>query len=203
MTEFIFTAKVGINADLFPDVLKLYAKPGDRIADVTYGKGTFWKKVDTSLYTCLFTDLVTHGIDMRRLPYPDKHLDMIIIDPPYAFQGGRNTALPGLAITTTYRGIETALAGHKAILLLYFGGLKEAYRTLKSSGFAVVKCQDEIEGGKQKWSHIEIYLAAKHLGFIAEDLFVMVQQGKPTMRHKHQLHARKNHSYFWVFRKEK
>lgn len=40
---------------------------------------------------------------------------------------------------------------------------------------------------------------------INADLFVLMQNGQPTMRHKseQQKHARRNHSYFLVMRKPK
>jgi hypothetical protein len=43
----------------------------------------------------------------------------------------------------------------------------------------------------------------EQLGFKKEDLFVLVQDHQPTMRHKpeQQKHARRNHSYFLVFRR--
>jgi hypothetical protein len=42
------TGIVGTNADLFPLILKMYIPSGAIIADVTYGKGVFWKNVDTT-----------------------------------------------------------------------------------------------------------------------------------------------------------
>jgi hypothetical protein len=36
---------------LFAQVAKLYFRPGDRIADVTYGKGVFWRQVDVYLFS--------------------------------------------------------------------------------------------------------------------------------------------------------
>jgi len=40
----------------------------------------------------------------------------------------------------------------------------------------------------------------KELGFVAEDLFVIVRNNRPGVsRMVRQVHARKNHSYFLVF----
>jgi len=66
--ETIYTTHIGTNTDLFPKILKLYLKEGSSIADVTYGKGIFWKKVDKDRYRLLATDAQT-GIDFRNLPY--------------------------------------------------------------------------------------------------------------------------------------
>ena len=52
----IYSAEVGNNSDLFPDILRLYVPDGARILDCTYGKGTFWRKVVESKYELDFTD---------------------------------------------------------------------------------------------------------------------------------------------------
>ena len=33
------------------------------------------------------------------------------------------------------------------------------------------------------------------------DLFILHRSAAPLMRHDHQVHARKNHSFLWIFRK--
>ena len=43
-TDLIFSAYVRNNEDLFPMILSLYVPIGSHVADVTYGKGVFWKK---------------------------------------------------------------------------------------------------------------------------------------------------------------
>ena len=58
-----------------------------------------------------------------------------------------------------------------------------------------------ISPWRQHWIHIEIEHEARQWGFTTEDLFVMVQPTPPFMRHNYQHHARKNHSYAWVFKK--
>jgi DNA modification methylase len=89
----------------------------------------------------------------------------------------------------------------KIIEELYGGGLKEARRVLKSGGLAWVKCGDEVVAGKQRWSHVEILEIAEDLGFEAVDLFILHRDAEPVLQRKRQLHARKNHSYLWVFKK--
>jgi hypothetical protein len=43
--DLVFTAHQGTNDEVFPQILSLYVAPGSTIADVTYGKGVFWKGV--------------------------------------------------------------------------------------------------------------------------------------------------------------
>ena len=199
----ILTAMFGTNADLFPQILELYVKPGDKIADVTYGNGVFWKKVDTSQYEFYPSDIQT-GIDMRKLPYGDESFDMVVIDPPYMHTPGGVK----LSISKGYKVNELASTGvcnTKDIIELYKRAMIQARRVLKKrTGFMVVKCQDGIESGKQYWNHITLHnFAALELQMYVKDLFVLVQRGTPAMRWKHQLHARKNHSYFWVFQRKR
>ena len=39
------------------------------------------------------------------------------------------------------------------------------------------------------------------LGIKAEDLFVLTRRHAPLVRSEDQRHARKNHSYMWIFRR--
>ena len=198
----VLTARVGQNKDLFPDILRLYARPGDRIADVTYGKGNFWKSVDTSQYELLATDLAT-GVDFRSLPYADGSLRMVVLDPPYIYNP-KDTVKASLS--SPYRVNETGLGltTTAAVVDLYKAGMREAMRVLGPGGRLVVKCQDQIESNKQRWVHVLLYdFACNELGMYARDLFVLVQTTQPTIRWPIQYHGRKNHSYFWIFEKTK
>ena len=40
----VFSAYANPNAEVFPRILDLYLCPGAVVADVTYGKGAFWKR---------------------------------------------------------------------------------------------------------------------------------------------------------------
>lgn len=194
--EVITTAKVGNNSELFPDILKLYSKPGDTIADVTYGKGVFWRAIDTAIYSFLPSDILT-GTDYNNLPYTDSSVDMMVLDPPYM---GHN----GGAKYSTARNYKVNVKKYDPnyIETLYYGGIAEARRVLRNKGILIIKCQDEIQSGKQNINHCQLILHCVDHGFIVEDIFILVQKSDPIMRHKYQVHARKNHSYFIVFRKK-
>ena len=88
------------------------------------------------------------------------------------------------------------------MLDLYFKSAHEAYRVLRGEGIYIVKCQDEVCANQQRLTHVEIINELSEIGFVVEDLFVVVRRNKPGVsRILKQLHARKNHSYFLVFRK--
>jgi hypothetical protein len=76
----------------------------------------------------------------------------------------------------------------------------EAHRVLRERGVLIVKCQDEVCANRQRFTHVEIMQVYERMGFVAEDLFVVMRQNKPGVsRTVRQVHARKNHSYFLVF----
>jgi len=179
---------------LIPHILELYVPLGSIVADVTWGKGAFWKNVDTSKYDLRPTDLLT-GTDFRKLPYADGTIDNLVLDPPYCHSG--KTLHAGLQ--KSYNNVSTASRDHWGIIRLYAEGILEAARVLRpKTGIILVKCQDEIESGHQCWSHMEITQLLTMFGFSVEDLFVLQQTGQPLQRQEKQFHARKNHSYMIV-----
>jgi len=61
----------------------------------------------------------------------------------------------------------------------------------------------EVCANQQRLTHVEIINELNQMGFVVEDLFVVIRVNKPGVsRILRQVHARKNHSYFLVFRKE-
>ncbi len=211
-SNLIFTTHCGNNAELFPQILELYVQPDSIIADVTYGKGVFWKNVDTTKYKFFPSDIKT-GVDCRELPYDSCSFDCVVFDPPY-MEGLFRKDTSHMAGNGNYASFRTAYSNgeayqqdnapkyHDAVLDLYYKAGNEIFRVLKNKGIFIVKCQDEVSANKQHLTLIEITNYYESIGFIVEDLFVLVRNNKPSVtRLLHQKHARKNHSYFLVFRK--
>jgi len=207
-TNVVLSAHVADNEDVFPEILRLHVRKGARIADVTYGKGVFWKRVPTDAYELHATD-VDSGVDCRELPYQDQSLDCVVLDPPYMEGLFRRctTHMAGggthKAFREHYSNGQKTTAGpkyHEAVLDLYFKAGEEAHRVLKDNGVLIVKCQDEVSANRQRLTHVEIINRYEAMGFYTKDLFVVVRQNRPGIsRLKKQAHARKNHSYFLVF----
>jgi hypothetical protein len=213
-TDLIFSAYVSDNAQVFKNILSLHVPEGSIVADVTYGKGTFWKYIPDGLYELRATDLKT-GVDCRNLPYEDSSIDCVVLDPPYMeglfrrqedhmagsgnFSAFRDSYSDGKA--TEYR--EGQPKYHEAVLDLYLQAGKEAWRVLRDNGSLIVKCQDEVSANKQRLTHVEIINGYEGMGYYTKDLFVVVRTNRPAVsRIVKQQHARKNHSYFLVFIKQ-
>jgi hypothetical protein len=208
-SDVVMSASVGGNAEVFPGILQLHVPKGSLIADVTYGKGVFWKNISPEDYKLLATDLQT-GIDATTLPYEDLSLDALVLDPPYMeglfrkdtshMAGGGSHA----AFRDNYsNGKAISSSGpkwHDAVLDLYYRAGDEARRVLKTGGVFIVKCQDEVSANRQRLTHVELISYFEERDFYCKDLFVVMRTNRPAVsRMKKQVHARKNHSYFLVF----
>jgi hypothetical protein len=203
----VFSAYQGTNDGIFPQVLALYVHPGSKVADVTYGKGVFWKAVPKEKYRVLASDLKT-GVDCRSLPYQDGSIDCVVFDPPYMHTPGGTAHVNHQNYENYYANNVgangTAKKYHEAVLDLYFKTAYEAKRVLRGEGIFIVKCGDEVCANQQRLTHVELINEFCTHGFVIEDLFVLLRNNRPGVsRILRQVHARKNHSYFLVFRKSK
>lgn len=201
----ILTSIKGNNSVLFEQVFALYGKGKTNLLDLTYGKGIFWKDITLPTHATLEKNdiLLERGnthFDFRDLPgeWANK-FDFVVFDPPYMHSQKYGTVKK--SISAVYRNETLATSGMNSVRESYKLGMTNAYKTLQENGILVVKCMDSIESGKQKRLHIWVWQDAIDMGFADEDLFVLTTNSTPTMRWQHQLHAHKNNSFLWVFRK--
>jgi len=184
----------GNNADLLRAVADLYLTPQDTIADLTWGKGVFWKKCPELAVTG--SDIVTvpeRPYDFRSTPYDDNSFDVAVLDPPYIHSPGKHVT------ASQYQGQTVQGRSMRDILQLYREGMIEAQRIARSK--VLVKTKDTIEHGKQVWSHVHLHNTALELGLYPKDLFYLATQPPCENRWKGspQRHSRKNISQLWVF----
>lgn len=210
MNDVVLSSHWGENAPVFKDILRLFIPEGSTVADVTWGRGTFWKQVPDGAYKVLATDIQT-GIDCRALPYGDGSLDALVLDPPYMeglFRRKQNH-MAGTGSHAAFRDrysngqatehVEGEPKYHDAVLDLYFKAGEEAKRVLRNYGVFIVKCQDEVSANRQRLTHVELINKWEN-DFYCKDLFVVTRNNRPGIaRLVRQEHARKSHSYFLVF----
>jgi hypothetical protein len=108
------------------------------VADVTYGKGIFWKNVPPGKYDVRATDIQT-GVNCHDLPYADEAVDCVVLDPPY---------MEGL-----YRRVGSQMAGsgtHVTFRNAYSSGEptpeEMAIRLRQESRFATLSVQEVHPG---------------------------------------------------------
>lgn len=220
-TDVVRSAHVGKNAELFAEIMALHVPPGSKVADVTFGKGAFWRSIDHETYDLLACDIALDvnnpnplawyidGVDCRSLPLDDDSLDCVVLDPPY-MEGLFRRKPEQMAGSGSHASFRQAYSDgnateggpkyHDAVIDLYLRAGLEARRVLRPGGKLIVKCQDEVSANKQRLTHVEIITGYEDMGFYCKDLFVLVRQNAPGVsRMVKQVHARKNHSYFLVF----
>lgn len=207
----IYTSRVGVNAPVFLDILTLYVPKGAIGCDVTYGRGVFWSPEAREHVGHLFATDKMDGVCLSNIPYIGDSLDFHVLDPPYMGGFFRPAShQKGLASHSdfSYRyghhgGLDyKGLHYHAAVDAIYKDGIREAHRVLRPGGVQITKCMDEISNHRQHLTHCDIVTAAQAVGFETVDLFVVTRNDRPHGRRiKRQEHARKNHSYFLVFKK--
>jgi len=197
----IYTARAENNKGFFRDILRLYVPEGSAIADLTWGRGNFWVGIDQSRYKLIRLDKYTPcdvKADFRAVPLADESQDAVVFDPPYVTRMGfkrRSKQNPNGSNQKFAFGLDASgPKNEREIDELYAAGTAEARRILKrGGGILILKTMDT-----QRWRRVEL---ANLPGFKLIDLLVVVTQGKPPRTRYVQKHARKNHSYFMVFRK--
>jgi len=172
--------------------------------DCTYSKGVFWKNLpDPVNKSDLFP--VNESViqaNSENLPFTDNSMKSIMYDPPFVIAGKlyRDNAEGSSIIAKRFEGYTT----FGDLKSNYYKTLKELYRVCDNNGLVVFKCQDTVSGGKNHFTHVMVMNMALQIGFYPKDLFILLSNVRLNSfgeKWKRQQHARKYHSYFWVFEK--
>jgi hypothetical protein len=174
--------------------------------DCTYSKGSFWKNLPAPTHK---TDLYPSTEDViqansENLPFEDGSMKTIMYDPPFVVAGAsyRDNKNGSSIIAKRFEGYVS----YNDLKVNYYNTLKELYRICEKGGYVVMKCQDTVSGGKNHFTHCLIMNMAVNLGFYPRDMFVLTSNVRINSfgtKWTKQEHARKYHSYFWVFEKIK
>lgn len=192
-TTGVVSAISGDNSDLIAEVARLWITPTDRVVDVTYGRGVFWRRLlDQKVEG---TDLIT-GTDCRALPYDDASVDVLVFDPPYQPMHGDPTRSFGVG--NSYNLAATALQTIDEVLGLYRDGIAEAARVVSSGGRILVKCQDLTYNHRLHLTHLDVVRHMASAGFDMADMFVLLNKTRMPQPTKRQERAHRAHSYLLV-----
>lgn len=189
------SAVTGDNSDLMFQVAKLWILDSDVVADVTFGKGVFWRKLRAPNHG---HDIQIDGVDCRRLPHGDNSIDVLVLDPPYRPNHG--SPLPtDNGLSKAYGLGNQELESMNDVLNLYSDALAEAERVVKVGGRAIVKCQDMTYGHRLHLVTLDVLRLMVEHGFEFADQFVLVQTNQLCSSiWEKQERARRTHSILWV-----
>lgn len=188
--------------EIIRSIMKLYCPQGFDL-DPTYSKGNFYKNIQQpKLRFDLYPQV--EGVkeaNVTNLPLESLSVGSIMFDPPFIAGIPTKTAKKG--IIGNRFGSYKSIPRKDGLWEMYRKALEEFYRILKENGILVIKCQDTISDGNQFLSHIELINYAYYLGFYPKDLFILLASNRVLKKYPKQKHARKFHSYFIVFIKQK
>lgn len=176
-------------------IIQLYCPDGFDL-DPTYSKGIFYKNVPEPK---LKFDLEPQTKDVQQancadLPIKSNSLNSIVFDPPFCF------GIHGKTLQNISAKRFTMFKNFADLCVMYQDSLKEFARILKSKGKLIFKCQDYTDS-KTTMTHCLVYQWAVEFGFYAKDLFILLSKHRIFNPKLTQRHARKFHSYFWLFEK--
>ena len=198
MTRFISVHST--NDSAMSCLASLYFPKGSVVRDVTFGKGVFWKLIDTRQFDFLGSDI--NGdirYDFNDLPFEDNSVDVVVFDPPYRYSPTKGITRAGFE--DRYKIKSTAPKNVQGVVKMYKDFIdRSSY--LKVGGIMIIKCQDTVQDGNQHWVHMEIADHLARSAFILEDIAIVVTSTK-NVRWKQQYHLDKAHSYFLVAKKVK
>ena len=188
------------NFQILKDIQTLFC-PGGFECDVTYSSGTFYKGITPP---AIKLDLIpqtpdTIQADVRALPLASNSMSNVMFDPPF-LTGSKNKDAK-LGIMKERFSVYPSI---KDLWAMYQDALVELYRVLQPKGILIFKCQDTVESGTNYFTHVQVMNDAVAVGFSSKDMFILTSDVRPIRSgQKKQVHARKFHSYFWVFEKGK
>ncbi|WP_294242753.1 hypothetical protein [Pseudobutyrivibrio sp.] len=185
------------------NILTLYVPSLHFDADLTYSKGSFYRKgnVAEPRYKLDKFPQTEDTIELDNIDdvIGDEALESVVFDLPYIVKTSWvNVASKVMELYKSFDSAEELINTNKAMLEL-------ARRKLKRGGIMVVKTQDTCvatsAGAKQLWVSQIVLNHAECLNLAHEDTFILVSKKLMLTKHEKQHRARKNHCYFLVFRK--
>lgn len=194
-SSIVQSAIVGTNSDLLREVCALWTAPTDIIADVTYGKGVFWrwsKKLPHHRFD------LADGVDARSLPLDNASCDVVVIDPPYrSTHGSVSTQERTDGMFGNFALGSESLDSMDDVLNLYGEMLVEARRVLRSDGRVFVKCQDMTYSSRLHLASLDVLERMNTAGFELLDQFILMNTTRIPARGTQKV-ARRSHSVLWV-----
>jgi hypothetical protein len=208
VTEHIFTVH-GSDQMILLAIMQLHLGGLPFELDPAYSVGTMYEGgvPKPRLKYDLFPGPGVKRADCRSLPLEAGTIRSIAFDPPmqwgcHGTNNPSNTKTRGYSCSTTMNNRFTQFKTFDQLEDLYTGALDEFHRILKRKGVLAFKCMDYTDS-RSTMTHVLVYNWAVERNFYARDLFIKVKRdGKVYNPNKVQRHARKEHSYWWIFEKK-
>lgn len=163
------------NAHLMADVARM--EPGyldGTVLDATYGDGKFWTKHRPArLVTNDLHKPADHALDFRTFSEQlgDGTFDSVVFDPDYKLNGTPAVGSMDIAYGTAENLSRTDRLGK------IVAGAMECYCVTRR--WLLVKCMDQVEGGRMRWQTDMVTRAVEDLGGRKVERFDLLGGGRP------------------------
>jgi hypothetical protein len=195
-TTGVLSALLGDNSDLIREAARLWITPTDFVADVTYGRGVFWRQLPD--IEVAGTDVFTDGIDCRALPYNEKSVDVLVLDPPYQPTHGKPERSFGVGRSYRLNDSLRPLQTISDVQNFYKDSISEAARVVRTGGRIMVKTQDITYNHRLHLMHLDVLRYMVDSGFDLADMFVLLNKTRMPQPTTRQQRAHRSHSYLLV-----
>lgn len=193
--------------EIIRDILHLHAAGADIDCDPTYSIGNFYKRgLAAPEYKFDLYPQVPGVVGARsdNLPLKEKSVNVLMFDPPFIISGINDMCPKERDERHIIPKRFSGFMNFQELKKMYTLSLKEFFRVVAPGGIVIFKCQDVVSACKNHFTHSWLMLKAIELGFMPVDLFILLARTRlKSGKWKTQQHARKYHSYFWVFKKGK
>lgn len=184
--------------EILKGILDLYIHEATFECDLTYSIGVFYRHLPIPP---IRFDKYPQCEGVRPLDkaysLPNNTLSSIVCDLPFIVRGYGTEANAGQLVDrfNCFASAEEAYQANADMIAL-------AFEKLKRGGYLIMKSMDVRCKAHTVWLNAFIQMEAVKRGFVMEDLFILAAKSRMLYyRGEKQNHARKYHSYFFVFRK--
>ena len=186
--------------EILCNILRLYIKSDTFDCDLTFSVGNFYRQIDKPHFRF---DINPQTEDVKHLSeaydIPSYSLHSIVIDLPFIVnancKGGFSEHSKIAKRFDFFTSEEELYKANNDMIEL-------SYDKLSKGGFLIMKVMDVCGPNGQIWVANYVHNKAIECGFVLDDIFVLLARSKYLHTNgKIQRHARKYHSYFFVFRK--
>ena len=210
----IESVRHGNSAACLQDIFAVHFGAAEVVADVTWGKGRFWRWPADGHppRTIVGLDADTRGgadvrADYRFVPLKDKSVDVLIFDPPFIFTpgirrivGAKRFFLGSPEKVRFNEDDRIQRPKNPSELTVHTLGVMEEARRVARMG-VVFKGQDLIVDRPHWWSFAVMLEILKRFGILPEDMLIQVSPA-PRLndpRWKRQFHFRRRHAIYLVY----
>lgn len=195
--KFVIKSVSRNQTEILSNILQLYVKTPTFDCDLTYSIGNFYLQLPKPQ---LRFDKYPQVEGVKPLEevseIKDNSLHSVVIDLPFIITYGKSAKQLKIAQRfNCFPSLNDLYNANTEMLIL-------AYKILRKGGYLIMKTMNFTFPTKQVWVSNFVQNKAAELGFTLEDTFILVANKRPLhIQGTTQRHARKFHSYFFVFKK--